>query len=97
MGRKVVTLVMERPEYPVHIKTEIGEVNTGWSEGQRDDDMLLIGTFTEDVANALIRINKLYEENQPISAMQFQMNLILNFTKAQKQLLRANRKEYEAN
>lgn len=86
---------MAKPEYPVEISTKEGSISTGWSEGQRDRDVLLMGTFTEEIANCLIKLNDLYDRKQPAAALQFQMNLMLNFVKAQKQNIRAYRKTYE--
>lgn len=96
MTRKEEAEMASKLEYPVTIKTKEGEINTGWSEGQRSNDILLIGTFTEEIANCLIKLNDLYERHQPAAALQFQMNLMLNFIKAQKQNIRAYRKTYES-
>ena len=86
---------MSKMEYPVKIETELGAIETGWSADQRKRDILLIGTFTEQMANTLIKLNDLYERHQPVSALQFQMNIMLNSIKAEKQNIRAYRKTYE--
>lgn len=85
---------MPRYDYPVKIETKSGSVNTGWSDGQTTDP-LLIDMFIENMACLLIRLKDSYDNQESANTIQNHLNIILNSIKTQKSAIRSRKKDYE--